>query len=181
MKSLVAYTFPERQYKEILSSIKEHLDGLDVDYPPWPHISIGLVDQELSKEDRETIIKKGKEKPTFDIKGMISLFGKNSPNTYLGLKLNIPDEFREFHKWLTENYNVQTYSELKPHCSIIHVPKAQQAQLEERIPLLEKAAKTHLYSFKPSFISIWDNFQLTQISEDGCPPWLGKLHELIHR
>ena len=181
MKTLIAYTFPERQYKEIYQKIKALLGDIEVKPSDWPHISVALVDtpEKLSQEQKDEIFDVLRKRPTFKILGIEILPGGTTPRDYLALKLDVPALFVDHIEWIGSKYEILRWSEHKPHCSILSVPKAETEKLREKLPEIQSAVKPHLYPFEPKYPTAWENYEMTDVTEELLPEWARGVWEAV--
>ena len=134
---------------------------------PWPHISAALIHSPLTREEREKFkLAAGVIKPKFVFKQFDILKGKETPFDYLSLEFSLSVEFEKFHAFaqdLCGEDRVVKYEEHRPHLSLWALPKEDHDDIEKLFPLFTKEAKKYLQPVTPVKISIWDDFEISEI------------------
>ena len=168
--SILAYIFPERQYKEFLTLVKPKLskDLLSSMKQEWPHIT--LVYSDLSKKDIpdekmkkiEDISKKLKSSFTPET---LSVFGSRDGTTvYLVVILKCGEGVEKLKDEIGNIISITNKSGT-PHISLFSAPKEYKQELESLLPLLNKEAKKLFYPATPTAITVWDDHHVSHISE----------------
>jgi len=173
---LVAYNFPERQYKEIFLVFTKILEKQGIsfvkgDARQWPHISIIDGLPKISKEEVQEIKKALEDKPIFKIQRIEVLPGGATDFVYIALMLDVPSQIQKAFSFLKEKYNITPrYPNLKPHSSIVAVNKKDKEKLNSVLDEIEKETKALMYSpIKPNQVQFWDkvgdNYEIVDITE----------------
>jgi len=168
--SIIAYTFPERQYKELQAFIKPKLSKsilTDIKLE-WPHIT--LVYSDLSKNDItdeemkkiEALSKRYKSK--FTPVGFDVFEGRDGNTAYFVLTLKGEESIEKLKDEIGKTIKIAGKSRT-PHMSLFSFPKKHAQELKELIPTLNKEAKKLFYPATPTAITVWDDHEVSHISE----------------
>lgn len=182
---LIAWDFDERLYKKIhfisQDVLKKHnLKPLEMK-SPWPHISAVYIKRSLTTEERHKVtLAAGVIKPKFTIKQFDVLTGKDFD--YLVLEFNVPAEYKRFEEFaedLCGKDQISKYEETRPHVSIWAVDKKDTQEFKRVLPEIVKETKKYLWSFVPSKVSFWVDFEIDEIASLGrvqAQSWLQQVH-----
>jgi len=173
-KSLVAWDYDERLYKKLHfisgAIFKKHGIAHVELKAPWPHISAALVTA-LTREEREKFkMAGGIIKPKFVFKKFDILRGLETPFDYFSVEFNNPPEFDKFLKFAQEicgEDRVVKYKESRPHLSLWALKKGEHDAVEKLMPEIQQEAKRYLQPFTPNKMSIWDDFEISEIESIG--------------
>lgn len=174
-KVLVAWDYDERLYKKLhfLSGdvLKKHKIPVMELKSPWPHISAAMVAAPMSTEEREKFkLAAGVIKPKFVFKDFEILVGQQTPYDYLSVEFQLPKEFEQFLKFAQDICGVDrvvTYAENKPHLSLWMLERKNHDAVKAVLPEIYQATKSWLRPFTPTKVSIWDDFEISEIESIG--------------
>ena len=173
-KTLVAWDYDERLYKKIhfISGdiFKKHGIAHVELKAPWPHISAALV-VDITRDEREKFkMAGGIIKPKFTFKKFDILLGQETPFDYFSVEFNNPPEFDKFLKFAHDicgEDRVVKYEKTRPHLSLWALKKGDHADIEKVLPEIMQEAKKYLQPFTPNKMSIWDDFEISEIETIG--------------
>jgi len=174
-KTLVAWDYDERLYKKLHfisgAIFKKHGIAHTELKAPWPHISAALVAAPLSRDERDKFkMAGGIIKPKFVFKKFDILLGQETPFDYFSIEFNNPPEFDKFLKFAQDicgEDRVVKYETNRPHLSLWALKKGDHADIEKILPEIMQEAKKYLQPFTPTKLSIWDDFEISEIEAIG--------------
>ena len=174
-KTLVAWDYDERLYKKLHfisgAIFKKHGIAHVELKAPWPHISAALVAAPLSRDEREKFkLAGGIIKPKFVFKKFDILIGQETPFDYFSIEFSNPPEFDKFLKFAQDicgEDRVVKYKENRPHLSLWALKKGDHADVEKVMAEIQHEAKKYLQPFTPNKMSIWDDFEISEIESIG--------------
>lgn len=163
MSHILAYNFPERQFKEMLSAIKPILNKEGIEYRTmWPHITIAHL-PEVKKEWKQALLDMAHENiDTFKIDKVELFKGRKTPRSYLVVSLIPSKKFQDLTKKVQEVSNIDLRNHT-PHVSIVNVPNDDYDNLKHVMDQIQEAIAPKLYAFKPTNAQIWSDYEVTEV------------------
>lgn len=175
--TLAAWDYDERLWKKIHFLSKPILEKHGIEpkemKAPWPHISAALIQEPVTKDEREKLkLAAPIVKPVFKFKQLAMFEGQKDYGVdYLSVEFDVPEQFLKFLKFAEDVCGVDRvmhHAEHRPHVSVWAIKKEQKEAAEKALPEIKEAVKRYLQPFKPTKLSIWDNFEISEIESIGC-------------
>jgi hypothetical protein len=162
---LIAYSFPEDKFKEILDTVASGLKRQGIEYKyQWPHVSVIDVPKDLSEEEIQDVKENLKDKPTFIGKQMLIFKGATTNSCYLVISFEENDKLSKAKEYIRNKYELPK-RDSTPHCSILSVDKTKEEDLKKVVSELDLSDMFEGVSFPSKYLQFWKKNESSNIKD----------------